>query len=75
LWFRSTGGKQRSSRHWIDPPTNQSYDAVGPVPAGRFDKASFFAQLKRHLGKQTLDFMWVDLRGIRLRTFRMWSPR
>jgi hypothetical protein len=45
---------------WLDKG-GRSYDAVGPVPAGRFDLGQFNRQIDRHLLKQGLDFVVVDL--------------
>jgi RHS repeat-associated protein len=48
---------------WLDA-AGRSYDAVGPVPAGRFDLGSFTSQIDRHLLKQGLDHVVVDLTGL-----------
>lgn len=48
---------------WLDA-AGHSYDAVGPVPAGRFDAASFTRQIDKHLLKQGLDNVVVDTTGL-----------
>ena len=48
---------------WLDA-AGRTYDAVGPVPAGRFDLASFTRQIGKHLLKQGLDKVVVDVTGL-----------
>jgi hypothetical protein len=48
---------------WLDA-AGRSYDAVGPVPAGRFDLGAFTRQIDQHLRKQGLDRVVVDITGL-----------
>lgn len=48
------------SSDWIDA-RGVTYDAVGPVPAGRVNIAAFLRQIDRHLLKQGLDKVVIDL--------------
>lgn len=45
---------------WIDAQ-EVTYDAVGPVPVGRLNVRSFLRQIDRHLLKQGLDKVVIDL--------------
>ncbi|ETX05527.1 hypothetical protein [Candidatus Entotheonella palauensis] len=45
---------------WIDAQ-GVTYDAVGPVPAGRLNVRAFSRQIDRHLLKQGLDKVVIDL--------------
>lgn len=45
---------------WLDA-AGRGYDAVGPVPAGRFALGAFTRQIERHLLKQGLDRVVVDV--------------
>lgn len=45
---------------WIDAQ-GVTYDAVGPVPAGRLNVRAFLRQIDRHLLKQGLDKIVIDL--------------
>lgn len=45
---------------WIDTQ-GVTYDAVGPVPVGRLDVRAFLRQIDRHLLKQGLDKVVIDL--------------
>jgi len=47
---------------WIDTQ-GVTYDAVGPVPAGRLNTRAFLRQIDRHLLKQGLDKVVIDLTG------------
>jgi len=47
---------------WIDAQ-GMTYDAVGPVPAGRLNLRAFLRQVDRHLLKQGLDRVIIDLTG------------
>jgi hypothetical protein len=47
---------------WIDGQ-GRTYDAVGPVPAGRLNVPAFLRQITRHLLKQGLDTVVIDLTG------------
>lgn len=47
---------------WIDGQ-GRTYDAVGPVPAGRLNVQAFLRQITRHLLKQGLDIVVIDLTG------------
>jgi len=38
-----------------------TYDAVGPVPAGRLNVQAFLRQITKHLLKQGLDKVVIDL--------------
>jgi hypothetical protein len=48
---------------WLDLQGNV-YDAVGPVPGGRFNLGSFTRQIDKHLLKQGVDFTVVDLANL-----------
>lgn len=48
------------SSDWIDA-RGVTYDAVRPVPAGRLNVRSFLRQIDRHLLKQRLDKVVIDL--------------
>jgi hypothetical protein len=48
---------------WIDKNGNV-YDAVGPVPGRHFDLGSFTRQIDKHLLKQGIDKIVVDLAGL-----------
>jgi hypothetical protein len=50
--------------HWFDPVARKSYDAAGPVSAGRFELAKFLPTIQKHLDKQGLDVFWLDLTGL-----------
>ena len=41
----------------------RTYDAVGPVPAGRLHVPAFLRQITKHLLKQGLDTVVIDLTG------------
>jgi hypothetical protein len=45
---------------WVDA-SGRTYDAVGPVPPGRLNLQSFIRQIDRHLLKQGLDYVVLDL--------------
>jgi hypothetical protein len=45
---------------WIDGQ-GMTYDAVGPVPAGRLNVQAFLRQITKHLLKQGLDRVVIDL--------------
>ncbi len=45
---------------WIDAQ-GVTYDAVGPVPVGRLNVRAFLRQIDRHLLKQGLDKVVIDL--------------
>src|SRR5215467_11842991 len=45
---------------WIDGQ-EMTYDAVGPVPAGRLNVQTFLRQITKHLLKQGLDKVVIDL--------------
>ena len=47
---------------WIDAQ-GMTYDAVGPVPAGRLNLRAFLRQVDKHLLKQGLDKVVIDLTG------------
>jgi hypothetical protein len=47
---------------WMDGQ-GRTYDAVGPVPAGRLNVPAFLRQITRHLLKQGLDTVVIDLTG------------
>jgi len=47
---------------WIDTQ-GATYDAVGPVPAGRLNIRAFLRQIDKHLLKQGLDKVVIDLTG------------
>jgi hypothetical protein len=47
---------------WIDGQ-GRTYDAVGPVPAGRLHVPAFLRQITKHLLKQGLDTVVIDLIG------------
>jgi hypothetical protein len=47
---------------WMDEQ-GRTYDAVGPVPAGRLNIPAFLRQITRHLLKQGLDTVVIDLTG------------
>ena len=47
---------------WIDAQ-GMTYDAVGPVPAGRLNVQAFLQQIDKHLLKQGLDKVVIDLTG------------
>ncbi len=47
---------------WIDA-REQTYDAVGPVPVGRLNMSAFLRQIAKHLLKQGLDYVVVDVTG------------
>jgi len=47
---------------WIDAQ-GVTYDAVGPVPAGRLNIRAFLRQIDKHLLKQGLDKVVIDLTG------------
>jgi hypothetical protein len=47
---------------WLDGQ-GRTYDAVGPVPAGRLNVPAFLRQITRHLLKQGLDTVVIDLTG------------
>jgi RHS repeat-associated protein len=49
---------------WVDA-AGRTYDAVGPVPVGKFDLTAFTRQIDRHLLKQGLDRVVVDVSGLR----------
>lgn len=51
-----------SDADWIDLK-GKTYDAVGPVPPGRFDAKSFLSSIERHLLK-SVDYVVVDLEGL-----------
>jgi hypothetical protein len=44
---------------WQDG-AGQTYDAVGPVPTGKFELGSFTNQIRKHLLKQGLDHVVVE---------------
>ncbi|ETW97908.1 MAG: hypothetical protein ETSY1_20900 [Candidatus Entotheonella factor] len=48
------------SSDWVDGQ-GVTYDAVGPVPAGRLNIRAFLRQIDRHLLKQGLDKIVIDL--------------
>lgn len=48
---------------WLDA-AGRTYDAVGPVPVGRFNLGSFTRQIDKHLLKQGLDHVVVDVAGL-----------
>ena len=45
---------------WIDAQ-GMTYDAVGPVPAGRLNVQAFLRQIDKHLLKQGLNKVVLDL--------------
>lgn len=45
---------------WLDAQ-GSTYDAVGPVPVGRLYLPAFLRQITRHLRKQGLDVVVIDL--------------
>ena len=45
---------------WLDGQ-GITYDAVGPVPAGRLNVQAFLRQITKHLLKQGLDKVVIDL--------------
>src|SRR5918912_3737442 len=45
---------------WMDGQ-GRTYDAVGPVPAGRLNVQAFLRQITKHLLKQGLDRVVIDL--------------
>jgi hypothetical protein len=45
---------------WIDAQ-GVTYDAVGPVPAGRLNIQTFLRQIDKHLLKRGLDKVVIDL--------------
>ena len=47
---------------WIDAQ-GMTYDAVGPVPAGRLNLRAFLHQIDKHMLKQGLDRVVIDLTG------------
>jgi hypothetical protein len=47
---------------WIDAQ-GMTYDAVGPVPAGRLNLQAFLRQVDKHLLQQGLDRVVIDLTG------------
>jgi hypothetical protein len=47
---------------WMDGQ-GRTYDAVGPVPAGRLNVPAFLRQITKHLLKQGLDKVVIDLTG------------
>jgi hypothetical protein len=47
---------------WTDAQ-GMTYDAVGPVPAGRLNLRAFLRQVDKHLLKQGLDRVVIDLTG------------
>jgi hypothetical protein len=47
---------------WLDGQ-GMTYDAVGPVPAGRLNIQAFLRQITKHLLKQGLDKVVIDLTG------------
>ena len=47
---------------WLDAQ-GRTYDAVGPVPAGRLNIPAFLRQITKHLLKQGLDTVVIDLTG------------
>jgi hypothetical protein len=47
---------------WIDAQ-GTTYDAVGPVPAGRLNVQAFLRQIDKHLRKRGLDKVVIDLTG------------
>jgi hypothetical protein len=47
---------------WIDAQ-GMTYDAVGPVPVGRLNLRAFLRQIDKHLLKQGLDRVVIDLTG------------
>ena len=47
---------------WIDAQ-GVTYDAVGPVPAGRLNVQAFLRQIDKHLRKRGLDKVVIDLTG------------
>jgi hypothetical protein len=47
---------------WIDAQ-GMTYDAVGPLPAGRLNLRAFLRQVDKHLLKQGLDRVVIDLTG------------
>ena len=48
---------------WMDGQ-GMTYDAVGPVPAGRLNVQAFLRQIDRHLLKQGLDKVVIDLTDV-----------
>jgi hypothetical protein len=48
---------------WIDAQ-GMTYDAVGPVPVGRLNVQAFLRQIDRHLLKQGLDKVVIDLTDV-----------
>lgn len=48
---------------WVDQ-NGKTYDAVGPAPSEHFDPESFNGQIDRHLRKQGLDVVVVDVEGL-----------
>lgn len=48
---------------WIDAQ-GLTYDAVGPAPTQHFNLSSFNTQISRHLVKQGVDYVVVDLSGL-----------
>ena len=47
---------------WIDAQ-GVTYDALGPVPVGRLNIQAFLRQIDKHLLKQGLDKVVIDLTG------------
>lgn len=47
---------------WIDAQ-GLTYDAVGPVPGGRLNVSAFLRQIDKHLLKQGLDKVVIDVTG------------
>jgi hypothetical protein len=47
---------------WMDGQ-GRTYDAVGPVPVGRLHVQAFLRQITKHLLKQGLDTVVIDLTG------------
>ena len=47
---------------WLDGQ-GRTYDAVGPVPVGRLNIQAFLRQITKHLLKQGLDTVVIDLTG------------
>src|SRR5262245_25925882 len=47
---------------WLDA-RGMTYDAVGPVPPGRLAMRAFLRQIDKHLLKQGLDKVVIDLTG------------
>lgn len=47
---------------WVDTQ-GRTYDAIGPVPSGRLNVSAFLRQVDKHLMKQGLDKVVIDVTG------------